>query len=190
MYSLVTSSNTLPLTLAEAKAYLRASINNTTEDDVITMCLKSAIDQCQAYAWLQFINATWSKQFTSWPNSLKPYLELGKGPVNSIVSVKYNDENNQEQTLSEASYTLNEKFKPGRLFLISTPTLSSVNPYIRVEYVAGFGEQTTDVPNDIKNAIALLCNQMYDNRENDNPNTMPLASERVLARYRYQYADM
>lgn len=184
MYKLITPPAVPAITLATAKAYLR--VVGTTNDTQITGIINGAIFQAQQYAFCQFINATWEKQFTDWP--FEQVLTLGKGQVSSITSLVYNDINGTEQTWADTNYKLDNYSKPTLLKLIadSLPTLNVKNPYIRVRFVAGFGAADTDVPEDVKDALALMVVEMYNTRTDERP-PMPKASERILSQYRNAY---
>lgn len=187
MYKLITPPAVLALTLDEAKSYLR--ITGSANDTLITSIINGAILQAQEYAFCQFVNATWEKQFEYWPTDWE--LVLGKGKVSSVASVTYNDEDGVIQTWGAANYTLDDYSLPNalRIKADSYPVLNSRFPFIRVRYTVGFGAAATDVPADIKDALRLMVNQMFDVRS-DERQPLPKASERILSQYRYKLINM
>lgn len=191
MYKLITPPANLAISLTQAKAYLRRTVD--TDDALITSIIKGAILQAQEYSYFQFVNAVWEKQFTAWPwHCNEPLgLILGKGYVSAITSIKYNDEDGVEQTWGSDNYTLDNYGLPNTvIFKADTlPTLNAKNPYIRVRYTAGFGADDTAVPEDIKNALGLMIVQMYNVRTDERP-PLPKASERILSQYRYKMINV
>jgi uncharacterized phiE125 gp8 family phage protein len=188
MYKLITPPAGLAITLADVKAYL--NISSSTKDAMITSILKGAIEQAQEYAWCQFVNATWEKQFVGWPMFGNNELILGRGYVSSITSITYNDEAGTTQTWNAANYALDNYSTPNAVKLIGDewPTLNSKNPWIRVRFVAGFGADDTAVPDDIKDALRLMVVQNHDVRGDERP-AMPKASEKILNRYRMKFVN-
>ena len=170
MYKLITPPTVDALTLADAKAYL--NISSSTKDAMITSIIKGAIEQAQEYAWCQFVNATWEKQFAGWPLygscQIQRYgqnneLILGKGYVSSIESITYNNEAGTETTWPSTNYTLDNYSTPNAVIITADemPTLNAKNPWVRVKYVSGFGADAAAVPDDIKDALRLMVVQMH-----------------------------
>jgi uncharacterized phiE125 gp8 family phage protein len=88
-------------------------------------------------------------------------VALPYGPIQSVTSLKYLDDDGAEQTFASASYQL---LKDGRISVdddIGWPDLYDDEEAVRVLYVAGH----TTVPAVIKGAILAGAATMFDNRQ-------------------------
>ena len=140
-----------PITLAEAKA--RLSINDNIDDADITSHIKAAREQGESHTARSFITQTLELALDRFPSE----IELPKGPVQSITSIKYLDSDGVEQTLDSANYMLDDySERPWALLTAgnSWPDTYDTPLAVKVRYVAGFG-LAADVPEDIKNAILI-----------------------------------
>jgi uncharacterized phiE125 gp8 family phage protein len=109
--------------------------------------MKSATELVEDCIRRQLMQRTWEYQMDNW-NELcagmyKPsgYLILDKAPLVSIESVKYDDENDDEQTMSADDYQVDTTSQPGRIrFIGSLPTVYDKPNAIRIQFIAGYGE--------------------------------------------------
>lgn len=98
-------------------------------------------------------------------------------PLQSITSVKYLDSDDVLQTLDPSTYLIH-KTEPARMILApgqSWPSTSSVPGCIAIRFVAGYGDDGSDVDERIRTAIAVQANYIRSLLNND-PN---VASERL-----------
>ncbi len=94
------------------------------------------------------------------------WIELGHDPVQSIASITYIDVNGATQTLSTDVYALDSTI-PSRIILKpnqSWPSTMNTPNAVTVEYVCGYGDAPTSVPEGVKLAIKFLAGHWYDNR--------------------------
>jgi hypothetical protein len=83
-------------------------------------------------------------------------------PVQSIVSVSYQDGSGQQQTMDPSNYTL-VLGEPARLvqaFAGSWPSTSCVPGSVKVRFIAGYGDDGTNVPQPFRTAIALQASHL------------------------------
>lgn len=141
---------TEPVTLQEAKDYAR--IDGSTEDTLITSLIKMARLHCEAFMGKAIIRKTVTIDSFTFPYQWQiPY-----GPINSaadITKVVTIDENDVETSL-------NYKANIG-IFPKITITSGDQGYKFRMVYTAGF----TSVPEDIKLAIKMMVNTLYERRE-------------------------
>lgn len=161
--TLVTAPATTPVSLSEAKAHLNVSISD--DDTIIGVYLNSAVAVCEQILQRKLITQTWKVFFDSWPT----VITIPFGDLQSVTHVKYTDEDGTQSTVSDSSYTVDIISTPGRIVLKKnytwpTATLFNVNP-IEIQFVTGYGDVSTDVPDDIRNAILLTVGHFYANRE-------------------------
>lgn len=154
-----------PITRDELKEHLRIDASNTSEDDFIDTIISASTDYFQQRSWRQLITATYTQYFDEFPAT---GFELKKPPLQSVESIKYDDLADNEQTLSTSVYQVDTFSQIGRVVLVegeSFPsTFDKINA-VRVEYKAGYGDATDDVPDLIKSTIKLIAAWMFENRD-------------------------
>ena len=169
-----------PLALAAVKTYLRVIAND--QDSVITSLITRARQYVEANAKIQLITATWTLGLGGFPsaqlippgggssvwdtdNAIRP----PRPRLQSVTSIKYIDTDEVQQTLDAGDYVVDTLSEPGRIVpSLSTSwpsTLDSSRAVVEVEYVAGFGDAASDVPESIKQAMLLLISHWYEHRE-------------------------
>lgn len=185
---LVTAPATTPVSLTEAKAQL--DISYTDKDDLITALIAAAVSYLDGWTGILgrcLITQVWRQDF----DCIDRVLRLPLFPVIGLGSVKYDDANEVEQTVSAGSYDLLAddlgfyvQFKNAYV----TPVIDTNNPpSVRVAYSAGYADAAS-VPQAIKQAMLLLIRHWFDNPTAVNVGTivtpMPMAVEALLAPYR------
>lgn len=174
-----------PVTTAEAKTHLRV---DTSDDDTYIAALITAARQwVEEMGNLALINTTFVEKFDRFPAN-GGYFELAKGPVSSISSIQYVDENGTTQTWSSAEYQTDLRMKPARIAPVyggAYPTTQTQLAAVTVTYIAGYGSASTSVPSPIIHAVKLLIAEMYENRENT-PRPERQAAKNLLDNYRIQ----
>lgn len=165
---LVTPPAIKPVTLTEAKAWL--DIGYTDKDTVITGLIGAATAHLDGWTGILgrcLCEQTWRQDF----DDFRSCLRLPLFPVISITSVKYTDTNGAEQTIASENYTLKNDDLGAYVEFTSSysfPSLNTESAAVRVTYLAGYADiagtpKTSSVPDDIKNAIALLVRHWFDN---------------------------
>jgi uncharacterized phiE125 gp8 family phage protein len=141
---------TEPITLAEAKEYAR--IDGSAEDTLITSLIKVARLHCESYMGKAIIRKTVTIDSFSFPYQWQiPYGPLASASdVSKVVTI---DQNNVETPLN---YQLNVG-----LFPKIAITSGNQSYKFKMVYVAGF----TTVPEDIKLAVKMMVNTLYERRE-------------------------
>ena len=165
---LVTPPTIKPVSLTEAKAWL--DIGYTDKDTVITGLIGAATAHLDGWTGILgrcLCEQTWRQDF----DDFRSCLRLPLFPVISITSVKYTDTNGAEQTIASENYTLKNDDLGAYVEFTSSysfPSLNTESAAVRVTYLAGYADiagtpKTSSVPDDIKNAIALLVRHWFDN---------------------------
>ena len=139
-----------PVTLAEAKDYAR--IDGSAEDTLITSLIKMARLHCESFIGKSLVPKTVTVTSFTYPYQFQmPYGPLlTEGNISKCVTL---DQNNVETNLN---FEVNTGLYP-KLFI-----LGGAQSYkFKLVYTAGF----TTVPDDIKLAIKMLVNTLYERRE-------------------------
>ena len=153
------------ITTAEAKEY--ADIETSDDDDLIDMLIEAVTDRLQELTWRQFITATYTLTLHDFPDSGKPIIIPMPG-LQSVSSITYNDENGDAQTFATSKYSVDTKSDPGMIHLTEGSyypiTENDINS-VTITFVCGYGDDASDVPNNIKLAARMLVRHFYFNRE-------------------------
>ncbi len=106
---LITPSTLEVVTLSEAKAHLK--VTSDDEDTLIDTYLKAAIQRVENYRQAPIMSSEWELYSPTFAYN----VNLQKHPVSAINSVKYYDENNDQQTINASNYRLHDFRVPCRL---------------------------------------------------------------------------
>ena len=147
---------TAVVTLAEAKAY--AKVDGTANDSRVLLMIPDAVGLVEEHLSRSLAEQGWLYTLPAFADE----IDLPRGPVIAIDSVKYLDPDNVEQTLDSAVYTLDLVSDPARIVRNdgeSWPALGSQPNQVRIHYRSGFGT----VPAPIKIAILMTVATLFDN---------------------------
>jgi hypothetical protein len=147
---LATGGVTEPVTLAQAKEYAR--IDGSSEDSLITSLITMARTHCESYIGKCIVLKTVTITSFTYPYQFQmPYGPLtNEANISKCVTL---DQNGVETPLN---YQVNAGLFP-KLFI-----LGGAQSYkFKLIYSAGF----TTVPEDIKLAIKMMVNTLYERRE-------------------------
>jgi uncharacterized phiE125 gp8 family phage protein len=184
---LVTAPTALPVSVTEAKAQMRV---DTSDDDAL---IGRLVDVAVSYVDVQgalgaaMITQTWAQWLGQSPGTVTLLL----GPVQAVTAVKYYDVDNALQTDTLSNYNVLGTStrtivapKPG----FNWPTTYQRDDAIKIEYRIGYGDASTDVPENIRHAMLMLIAFHYENRETEligtTSKTLPFGFEQMLGQSR------
>lgn len=154
-----------PVSSTEAKLHCR--VDHSTEDAIFTRLIEVARRQCEQISGWAYITRTYTAQLDCWPRG--GCIELLYPPLQSVTSIKYFDEDGMEHTFASSNYIVDTHSTPGRIVLAKDATWPDENlrpgGAITITFVAGFGDEASDVPDQYKQAMLLLIGHLYENRE-------------------------
>lgn len=153
---------TEPVTYTEAKAHLR--LEHDLDQTYVTTLITAAREHVEEICSRGLISQTWEATLDAFPCGAE--IELPKGPLISITSVIYVDENGTNQTLATTEYAADTLSVPGKVRLKygkSWPGTRDQWDAVKVTYVVGWATASA-VPAAIKQAMLLLISQMYEHR--------------------------
>lgn len=158
----VTAPAVEPLSLAEAKLYLR--IEHEVEDALIEGIIVAAREAAEQWTGRSLI--TQSQRLRVAGNACG-IVTLPRGPVQSIQTVE-NVIDGEAATIDADQYRLHAA--RGILQLLSVP----YGDELVVTYVAGFGDEGADVPSLIRQGMLQHITQLFEKRDTEG-NTPELA---------------
>lgn len=143
------------------KEYLRVDGNNF--DVTISNLIKAAREASQNYQNRAFFTQTWELSFDSFPDTP---IRIPLPPLQSIVSVKYTDENGLEVTMSLTDFVIDKRSEPGRIafkFGGQWPvvTLQLIDSVV-IQFTAGYTD-INKVPNAVKLAYMVFISHRFEN---------------------------
>jgi uncharacterized phiE125 gp8 family phage protein len=153
-----------PVTLEEAKLFLRVDDDMDDDDNLISLLIAAARRHGEMVTGRSFITQGWRLVADCFPYC----LELDRGTVKSVESIQYLDMGSVWRTVDPQVYvadlaSLPERITPvfGQVWPIPLPQISSV----RVDYTAGYGDDGAAVPEGIRQWILLRVSTLYEHRE-------------------------
>jgi len=183
-WKITTESATLPWTTAEVKDYLK--VDDNEENTLIHNIIHAATRAAERYLNQAIITQTITEKLDRFKD-IDIYLSVS--PLQSVTSVSYKDSNNTSQTMSSGDYVVDDYSDPARLsigFGKTWPTTYGNRNDVTIVYQAGYASESSGVPYSIRQAILLICADMYENRT-DYVKRLPSASEYLLDQYRCQF---
>lgn len=164
-YSVVTSGPALEPVDADALAKLDLKVDNTEEDDLIDILIQAAREYVEERTQRSLITQTRRMKLDYFPKC--DTLTLPFGPVQSVSSITYYDDNDDSQTLSSNDYWVDTDSKIPRVVIKNNwPSTYDRPNAVTVTYVCGYGASASTVPSQLRKAILLLVGHFYENRQN------------------------
>lgn len=184
---LATAPAVLPISLVEAKAHLR--IDDEDSDAIVAALLEAArqhLDGRDGLLGRALITQTWDLKLDCFPAKIR----LPLPPFQSVTSITYTDAAGDEQTLDAAEYQVVGVGGQGHIvpaYNHTWPATRYVPESVTVRFVAGYGDDPSDVPEPVRHAILLLVGHLFENREAVSVTQMhelPMAVESLITPYR------
>lgn len=156
---LVTPPALEPVTIADARAFLR--ISTDSEDDILRRIIKTARELVEAETGLALIDQTWRLRVDRWPRSGR--LALFKYPVKAVTAVIAYRPDGNAISMEPEEFMLQHGRRPQRVYMAQYPDAQTFCG-LEVDFIAGFGETGVEVPDALKQAILSLTAHLYENR--------------------------
>lgn len=180
-FKLVTGPASEPVSLDDIKEVLK--IDTSDEDAYLSRLISAARTKAEGYTGKAFITQTWKLTKDGF-GDLDYDVKLGAGvhtgarqgllagassvflpmlPLQSVSSIVSYDTDNTSATFASSKYTVDTS--GGRVFLNqgeTWPTNLRMYSAVEITYVSGYGDDASDVPQDIRTAIELLVKNMYE----------------------------
>jgi uncharacterized phiE125 gp8 family phage protein len=183
---LLTAPAAEPLSLADAKAYLRVAHDD--DDDVIAALIAAARIHVEATTRRALINQTWRLTRDAWPRSGR--IAVLPAPLQTLSAVRVYDSDSIALTLDLQSFVLDTASAPG---VISFAPWSLTVPGravagIELDVAVGYGAADSDVPAPLRQAVRMLVAHWYENRAvatiGEGAALLPVSIAALVAPYR------
>lgn len=165
--SIVTHPTVEPVTTAELKKQLEIANSDTAHDAHLERLIKGARRVAERETRKSLITQTWKLTGPEFPYGTFN-LWLPRPPLQSVTHVKYYDWSGVQQTWSSDEYLVITTTTPGRVDLhpdYTWPTTqASRDNAVEIQYVAGYGGDTDDVPEELRQAIQALAAYWFEVR--------------------------
>lgn len=182
---LKTAPTTTPISLAEAKSFLRIDSDFDDDNTYITSLINVATSMVEEFTRRRLITQTFNIFYDEFP----PYIDLQIGEVASVTHIKYYDTSNALQTLATSNYDVDTKIRPGRIYQSEDgdfPNTYERPNAVEVEFIVG--ASASDIPAPIIQAIYIIVGRYYENRQDVVTGTiateLPLMVNHLLTPYR------
>ncbi len=161
---LLTAPAIEPLSLAEAKAFLRVETGD--DDDVIAALIAGARIHVEAQTRRALITQSWRLSVDAWPDDGR--LIVLPAPLQTLTAARVYDFDNAAQTHDTAAFVLDK----GASALIFAPNFATwalpapgrMSAGIELDVTVGYGDAAVDAPEPLRQAIRLLVAHWYENR--------------------------
>lgn len=178
---------TEPVTLPEAKAYVR--VDDTAEDNLISTLISAARIHVESVTGRALIEQSWRVVLDDWPPDR--LVKLPVAPLLSLTAITAYDAEGDGTNIGLAEVMLETHVAPARLFLPSSfpdaPLLRD-RQAIEIDYVAGYGDEAEDVPSALKQAVLALIGHWFEHRDAvvlaGSGAVVPSGFDRLLSPYR------
>jgi len=168
------------------------TINRGTADEQSIADLeKTARRYVEQITWRQLITATITLSLHDFPRGERR-IYLPRAPLQSVGSITYVDDDEAVQTWAASKYEVEEIHEPGYI----VPALNEDYPTdvidedpdaVTVTFDAGYGDDPSDVPWELRQSIKLLVGHCYCIREPTAMhavNSVPMSVDSLIAPYR------
>ncbi len=155
---------TEPVTLAEAKAFLR--VDGTDEDAFISTLITAARLHAESVTGRAMITQSWRMALDDFPLSRR--IGLPVAPLRALTEIRAYDADGVATTLTLAEFQPETGLAPACLFVpaaISGMPVMRAFDAIEIDYVAGYGDAPEDVPADLRHAVLTLVGYWFEHRD-------------------------
>ena len=170
--------------LAALKDHLRLGsgfAEGDLQDSVIEGFLRAAMAAIEARTGKVLIERMFSWNLTQWRNPTRQPLPLA--PVSAVAHIIRVDRNGDESVAAETWSLAPDMQRP-----VVSGTLPAIplGGHVRLELLAGFGPDWSDIPADLAHACIMLAAHYYENRTEmvTSQQSMPFGVSSLLEPYR------
>lgn len=159
------STGLLVLT-SDLRDHLR--VDTTDEDDLIAGLAVAARRRLESRTRRSFLTQECRLWRDAFPDESSTPMRLPRAPLQRVLSITGHDSTGGSTSVSSDDWIEDAASEPGRVALSSTgdwpSDLRSING-AEVDFLAGYGDESSDVPEPLVLATKLLTAHYYENRQ-------------------------
>jgi len=162
-YILINDATSFPVTLQEAKDYLK--ISGSDQDAEINQLIATATDIGEKITGRDFLNKTYKGFLDYFPCGYTG-IEIRKSKLQSITSIKYL-KSKVLTTLDSSNYYTTQSNDYSSIFLndgFTYPETDIRNQVVEIVFTAGYGDTSADIPETLKKAILTNIAYLFENK--------------------------
>ncbi|MDO9414027.1 MAG: head-tail connector protein [Pseudolabrys sp.] len=157
---LLTAPAVEPLSLAEAKAFLRVEHND--DDDVIGALIAASRIHVEAQTRRALITQTWRITLDAWPEDGR--LKVAPAPLRELSATRVYDDGGVAHAVDAESFVVDSGGSALAFAPWALPAPGRIVAGIELDVICGYGDAATDVPEPLRHALRLLVAHWYENR--------------------------
>lgn len=164
----ITPPTVEPVSLAEAREWLRLESDDTQNTTVLGMLIQAMREYAEELTGRAFCQRTLELRMDALPTE----IELPYPPLQSVEFVKYTDDDEVLQTLAADQYQVDTAREPGLIVPAwsarTWPTAIAIPNSVRIRFVAGDydgGSPTVPVPAKLRLWMHQRIATLFENRE-------------------------
>jgi uncharacterized phiE125 gp8 family phage protein len=157
---LLTAPAVEPLSLAEAKAFLRVEHND--DDDVIEALVSASRIHIETQTRRALITQAWRLAFDAWPESGR--MPVVPGPLQDLTAARVYDFGNAAHAVDVQNFVADVGGSALAFATWAVPAPGRIAAGIELDVTVGYGDAATDVPEPLRQAVRLLTAHWYENR--------------------------
>ena len=159
---LLTGPAVEPVTLAEAKLYLR--VENDDDDDLIGALIAGSRIHVEAQTRRALITQSWRLVRDAWPASGR--IAILPVPLASVTAARIYHADGTTQSIDTSGFVLDKASAPALIAFANGAPPAPGLPLagIEIDITVGYGAAGANVPEALRQAIRLLVAHWYENR--------------------------
>lgn len=170
-----------PLTLGEAKAFLR--VEHGDDDDVIAALIAAARVHVEAMTRRALLAQTWRFVLDAWPRDGRFVPRIG--PLRELAAARVLDADGTARVVDAEGLVVDIAANAIAAPCFALPVPGRATAGIALDVLCGYGAAAADVPADLHQAVRLLLAHWYDHRvATADGAAVPASVSALLAPYR------
>jgi uncharacterized phiE125 gp8 family phage protein len=157
---LLTAPAVEPVSLAEAKAFLRVEHND--DDDVIEALASASRIHVETQTRRALVTQSWRLAFDAWPPDGR--VPVVPGPLQELTAARVYDFNGTALAVDVQAFVPDIGASALAFAPWAVPSPGRLAAGIELDVVVGYGDAAADVPEPLRQAIRLLNAHWYENR--------------------------
>jgi uncharacterized phiE125 gp8 family phage protein len=164
--TIVTPPASEPISLAEAKLFLR--VDHNAEDSLITTLIGAAREAVEAGCGRALITRRVRESLDIWRRDAVGGAVLSIGPVVDVIAVRLLADNGSQSIIDPERYRLEgHRDRPRLVFAPGVPATLRSAGGIEIEYDVGYADDAADLPIALRVATMQIVAALYEARQGD-----------------------